>query len=186
MTLKQVHPLAALLLATAFPAHAATDGTLGPTSTGTFTASLEVTGSSDQVQVIGLTDFDFGSITASATQITPVPPQIDRLCFNRSGPGNVLVTVNQTNGSGGSGTTLSNGSSELGLNLAIIDPGPGTGRTMANGAAVSMVQSGAGCTISSDQDIAHSMLLTPQPIPPASSATSGVFTGQFTITVAPQ
>jgi hypothetical protein len=157
------------------------------TASGSFTFTLNPTlPPGDQVQVVGLTDFDFGSITASATQITPVPPQIDRLCFTRSGPGNVLVTVNQTNGSGGSGTTLSNGSSELGLNLVIIDPGPGTGRTMANGAAVSMVQSGTGCTNSSGDDIAHSMLLTPQPIPPASSATSGVFTGQFTITVAPQ
>lgn len=89
----------ALYLAIAAPsmAHAATDGTLGPTSTGTFAVNVSVTpDTSNYVQITNMFDLNLPPISAAETTDTVVN---NYLCLLKNTPGPVRLSIGQTNGS---------------------------------------------------------------------------------------
>ncbi len=90
--------LFALAAALSLPstAFAATDGTPGATSTGTFQATLTVTPpTSDMVQIIGLEDVSFSAEVYSPSNPTAFPQTESYLCLLRSGLGNVRLSISQ-------------------------------------------------------------------------------------------
>jgi hypothetical protein len=92
--------LAAAAMALAMPgmAMAATDGTLGATSTGSFNASLTVTAdTSNYVQIVGLDDIAFTGIVAGFSGASPV--QTIYFCLNKNTPGNVSLNIDQPSAS---------------------------------------------------------------------------------------
>ena len=72
-------------------ANAATNGTLGTTSTGTQTVSVSVRNPADnRVRVSGLNDVNFGSINATGRQIS----QFSNFCFYHTSP-SFSLTIQQ-------------------------------------------------------------------------------------------
>jgi hypothetical protein len=183
--------LAALALALATPgiASAATDGTLGTTSTGSFNASLQVNApAGTQVQVLGLDDFTFPAVTGGITTNTPVPAIEQPFCLSRSTPGNVLVTISQTGNAGsynlndGAGHTLS-------LSMVVTSPaGSGGSATgTSNGGAFAAPPSNAGCTAASNNTVAHTLRLSPGTVLSQTGGQAyGNFSGAFTVLVSAQ
>ncbi|MBK8630225.1 MAG: hypothetical protein IPN84_08475 [Sphingomonadales bacterium] len=85
---------AALAMMVPGAAMAATDGDPGATSTGSFSATLNVqppTGVT--VQVVGLDDYDFGTVTTTNTAGTNVSGLGQRFCLLRSDAGDVRVNI---------------------------------------------------------------------------------------------
>lgn len=77
-------------------AMAATDGTLGTTSTGTFDATLSLTAPpASQVEVIGLENIDLGIQQLSGQNI-PISSGERYFCAKRSDAGNVTVNITQS------------------------------------------------------------------------------------------
>lgn len=183
--------IAALILALAVPgiAQAATDGTLGPTSTGTFSASITLNSpAGTNVQVLGLNDFNFGQVNGQITTSTSIPAQSDAFCLTRNNAGNVLVTVSQVGVANATPFSLSDGNGRtLGLGITINNPS-GSGFGFNSGTTVALQQSGATCTASTtDLSIAHKLTLAPAAlISQNAGANYGVFSGSFQITIAPQ
>lgn len=179
----------ALALIAPVAAHAATDGTLGATSTGSFNASLQVNApAGTQVQVFGLDDFAFPVVTGGITTNTPVPAIEQPFCLTRSTAGNVLVTISQPGNAGsynlndGAGHTLS-------LSMVVTSPvgsgGSSTGTN--NGGAFAAPPSNAGCTAASNNTVAHMLRLQPGTVVSQNAGQAyGNFSGAFTVTVSPQ
>ena len=89
--------LAALAIAAPNIAYAATDGTLGTTSTGTFAVNVSVTpDNSNHVQITNMNDLNLPPISVAQTTDTTVENWI---CLIRNTPGPVRLSVGQTNGS---------------------------------------------------------------------------------------
>jgi hypothetical protein len=190
MTMKTLK-IAALTLALAASgaAMAATDGTLGTTSTGSFNASLQVNApAGTQVQVFGLDDFAFPAVTGGITTNTPVPAIEQPFCLNRSTAGNVLVTISQTGNAGS--FNLNDGAGHT-LNLSMVVTSPvgsgGSSTGPANGGQFTVPQSNAGCTAASNNTVAHTLRLSPGTVLSQTGGQAyGNFSGAFTVLVSAQ
>ena len=182
---------AAIILALAVPgiAQAATDGTSGTTSSGTFSASITLNApAGTNVQVLGLNDFNFGQVNGQITTSTSIPSQNDAFCLTRNTAGNVLVTVTQVGVANTTPFSLSDGNGHtLGLGITINNPA-GSGFGFSSGSTAALQQSGAACTASTtDLTVAHKLTLAPAVlISQNAGANYGLFSGSFQITVAPQ
>ncbi len=171
-------------------AMAANDGTQAATSTGNFTATLNVQPPAGvTVNVIGLDDFDFETVTTTNTAGTNVSPITRPFCLFRSDAGNVRVNVVQTNFAPGQSSfgleaaSPSAPNDRVPVSLVINNPGAG-GIGMINNAPQNFSQSAAGCSTSSTSPTAHTMTISPSTLPGANTLRlSGNYTGQFTITV---
>lgn len=96
--------LAILALGAAMPAMAATDGTPGATSTGTFDANLTVeTPPATQLHIYGLQDISFHIPYFNGAYNFPARTfSTSGFCVTRSDAGNVKLTVTQTGAATGS------------------------------------------------------------------------------------
>ncbi len=180
---------AALAIALIAPAtaNAATDGTLGTTSSGSFNASLQVNApAGTQVQVFGLDDFTFPAVTGGITTNTPVPTLENTFCLNRSTAGNVLVTVSQP-GNAGSYNLNDGLGHNLGLGITVFTPALTSSVGTSNGSQFTTAQSGAGCTAASNNTLAHTMRLSPGTIVSQNAGQFyGNFSGTFNVLVSAQ
>ena len=183
---------AALALMLPHAAMAATDGQPGVTSTGSIDVTLTVNPpGATTVQVFGLDDFDFGTVSTENTSVTPIAMATNYFCLLRSDAGNVRVTVVQTNLPAGQsfGLQASVDHNNDGLFDAIpivmnlVNP-QGAARTMSNNSPVDLPRSAVGCTAASDWHSAHSVQIFPHPLPAAYDVRlEGAHTAQFTMTV---
>lgn len=168
---------------------AAVDGSPGATSSGSFNATMTVeppTGVT--VQVLGLDDFDFGTVNTTNTAGTSVGVITQPFCLLRSDSGDVRVNIAQTNFAPGQtsfaleSTNPSGPNDRVPVSLVINNLGAG-GIGMSNNAAQNFSQSATGCSSSSSSPTAHTMEITPSTLPGADTfRLSGAYTGQFTIT----
>jgi hypothetical protein len=180
----------AVMLIAPCATQAATDGTLGATSSGTFGASLTINSPAGvNVQVFGLDDFAFGTVTGGITTTTTIPMMEQPFCISRSNAGNVLVTFAQI-GSTTSNFVLSDTTTPtpqtVGLSMVVYTPAFASGSGLSNGSTVTLAQSGPGCTAASTSTVAHTLRLTPASVPAQATAKYGSFSGTFSITVSPQ
>lgn len=179
--------LAALALGAAMPAMAATDGSPGATSTGSFDMAITINPpAASTVHIIGLDDVDFGSVTTSNTGTTPVATLNRKFCLNRSDPGNVRVTSSQVGVAPGFAHRVSNGTNIILMATVIQNPNNGSAAAMNNEQTEVFQASGPGCTASSTGPEAHTLAIsTLSDLPSyATTALSGTFTGTVTVTVA--
>lgn len=182
--------LAALAIATApNMAHAATDGTLGNTSTGSFNAYLTFQApGTGQVQVIGLDDFVYGIVKGQVDTTTQLPVLRKNFCLLRSNAGMVRVTINQASVPDNSSFELNDGNgNRIPLFISLRNP-DGSGPTPTSGETVIVPASGQGCTSgTTDASIAHQFILSPGPLPAQTAgAVYGDYSGFFQVLVAPQ
>ena len=172
---------------------AAADGSPGATSTGSFSATMNVEPPSGvTVQVIGLDDFDFGTVYTSNTAGTSVGPVGQTFCLLRSDAGDVRVNIVQTNIPAGQSFTLMGTldvnadavTDNIPLNIVIYNPSIGGGTAMSNNVPQNIPQSLAGCSVASGGADGHGLSITPTTLPSADTlALSGAYTAQFTMTV---
>ena len=185
--------VAALAMMLPGAAMAATDGDPGATSTGSFSATLNVQPPAGvTVQVLGLDDFDFGTVNTTNTAGTNVVGSEQAFCLLRSDAGNVRVTLVQTNLPVGQNFSLqgTNDSDNDGtidnipLSVIVFDPNGG-GVGFSNNSPVNLGKSGAGCdTGTSNSSIAHILQLGATTLPDANTLRlEGAYTAQFTMTV---
>ena len=187
--------LTALAIAFISPAiaHAATDGTLGPTSTGTFGATLTINDSNvTHVQIVGLDDIAFGTIDANAGAIqNPLASGDSWVCLKRSNPGLVRLTVSQTiagvPGFGMISSIDSNGDGSLDrvpIALLLTDVAGRREEILANGEALPpFAPSPASCTTaSSGTTNAHKLVLV---LPAQNDALPGNYSATFVALLAP-
>ncbi len=172
----------AMALALAAPgiAFAATDGTPGSTSTGTFNANVTISPQpATTVEVIGLNDFSFGSYF----QGNIVPELTDFLCLKRSTPGQVSVTIT----SSVAGFNLVSGSQTIQLSVGFINPGSETLETVrAAGVTKILNRSEVSCDANTaDPAIAHRLKLGTHSNPIGSLFQPTSFSNIFTVLVAP-
>jgi hypothetical protein len=85
----------ALALLVPLSANAAVDGTLGATSTGSFSVNMTLTPPpSTQVQVLGLDDIDLGSVPLTAGgQLSANFSLVRPFCINRNTPGTIGLKI---------------------------------------------------------------------------------------------
>lgn len=191
---KVLMSVASLAMTLPGAAMAAQDGTPGATSTGSFSATLNVqppTGVT--VQVVGLDDYDFGTVSTTNTAGTAVGTTANTFCLLRSDAGAVRVNIVQTNLAAGQnfslqGTVDSNldgVTDNIPVSVILYDPGLGGGSYgMSNNAPTNVSQSGAGCTAASSAAIANRLELSPSSLPDANTLRlEGAYTAQFTMTV---
>jgi hypothetical protein len=114
----------ALALLVPLSANAAVDGTLGATSTGSFSVNMTLTPPpSTQVQVLGLDDIDLGSVPLTAGgQLSTVNNYTRPFCVNRNTPGTVGLKID--------GGWVNNGS--LWLTNAVAEANGFIGRVQLN------------------------------------------------------
>lgn len=188
---------AAIVLALALPAmaNAATDGTPGATSTGSFSATLtleEAPGSI--VSVVGLDDFEFGTqILDNVGALNGTETRNSPFCVSRSDAGNVLFKVSQAYGltaaqgfvlveGGGIDTDTDGQTRMLGIEVSV--------ETLQNSTPFSLQQDTAvpltpiqDCSASPNPD-SHRLTVHRPALPSGQKA--GVYSGLFTVTVTPQ
>ncbi len=186
---------AAMALALSIPATAmaATDGTLGPTSTGIFGATLTINDSNvTHVQILGLDDIAFGTVDAAVGEIpNPLASGDNWVCLKRSNPGLVRLTVSQTiagvPGFGMISSIDSNGDGILDrvpIALLLTDVAGRREEILANGEALPpFAPSPASCTTaSSGTNNAHKLVLV---LPAQSDALPGNYSATFVALLAP-
>ncbi len=184
----KIYQTVALALALAAPgmAMAATDGTPGATSTGSFVTSVQIvppTGTT--VQVLGLEDVNFGTVNTSSTANTIVPSFQQYLCLNRSDAGSVNVNFIQSGHVINQALALNGPVAPLPLYFILNDPN-GVMLAFASTSHATIVgaaQSGSNCTASSGAGTAHSLSIGLYDLPTnnASQALAGNYSGTFTI-----
>jgi hypothetical protein len=177
---------AALALMLPHAALAATDGQPGATSTGSFNVSLNVQPPSQvTVHLLGLDDFDFGTIQTSPTASTVVPSIKHFLCMKRSDPGILLFTLTQ-NGLATYDRFRLNSPSGAMIPLTItrryIDGE--SFEVVTNNAPSGTGANSANCTAASGTGVADSLEIKPDNLPP--NATSGVYSAIITVTLSLQ
>lgn len=184
--------LAALLLMCVLPGavHAATDGTLGPTSTGTFTATAQINPPvQQQVQVFGLDDFVFAPVTRVAGQTTHVTSVTKRFCINNHSPGGgpISVTVSQT-GEAGNFSLKGNNGRSLPLSITLDNPWAMGISRISNFSITINGNVDASCTqaaLDAGTGNITTITIAPNRIAPDSDASDGDLQGQFSITISP-
>lgn len=143
----------AMVLASA-PVLAATDGQPGSTSTGNFNATLTVSPPvTDQVQVVGLDDVDFGTVTLGpyGSDWVTVPDPSMSFCLKRSTPGDVNITFDQlTNPPDDSQFRMSQGEEHLYFRIDLILPDGSRLSDMSRGFSRTVMRSDPACTASND------------------------------------
>lgn len=176
---------AAMMMTLPGAAFAASDGSAGATSTGSFDVSLNVFApTTSQVQVLGLDDFAFGTINTTNNTNTPVVFQDNFFCLNRSDAGDVRFTVSQAGTVTGQPLQLNGAVRPIILYGALLFPAANGSTPIYANTPQTVVQSGAGCTTSSGNGVAHTLRLTPETLPGYSTAAlTGAYNGSFTVTV---
>jgi hypothetical protein len=184
-----------LVIFVASPALAATDGQPGPTSTGSFNASINVQApGGTTVRVTGLDDFDLGTAETSETKYTPLPNASGNICLLRSDAGPVRVNITQNNLPASEtffalqGTNDGDGNGVIDaipILFTVINPSQ-SAQSVHENSDFELEQSDPSCTENASFPIAHGLSVydASSELPPASiSPLSGVFTAQFTMTV---
>lgn len=109
--------ITAAILAT--QAHAATDGTLGLSSTGSLNISLTAQPAPlAQIRISGLTDVNFGSVQ---TGQTPAPITQSNICVYMTLPGTYSITLDGGGASAGGDGLLVSGAAVLGYDWIFSD-----------------------------------------------------------------
>lgn len=168
----------------ASPALAATDGSPGATSTGSFNVTLTVQPPSPvTVHLLGLDDFDFGTIQTSPTASTPVPSIKQYFCINRSdAPGGANIRLLQAGVPINGRTRLFGpGGSSVNMDVILRDPPSSSVSWLNNDFQVGSATSVPGCTAASGPGVANSFEIKPDNLPP--NATSGVYSAAITVVV---
>ena len=173
-------------------AQAATDGTPGATSTGTFNATATVNPPiATQVQVFGLDDFTFVPIQSIVSGgSVGMQSQNDLFCLTRNTTGNVLVTVRQLANTSSSNYELIEDFTGYTLDILSVQiQSPNLGNVV-NFIPLFPTQavevSGNGCNANSDSSVANSMIIkVPQTTNRVTNYPRSVI-ARFEISVAPQ
>lgn len=174
---------AAMAFALSIPgaALAATDGTPGVTSTGSFNASIIITpDTSNHVQITGLNDIVLGTISVLATNDTVVT---DDICIVDNSPGStgsVTMTVNQAGVAGTDFrlTDTTNGHFVI-ATLALF--ATGTGGTLTKGSPFATFGTSA-ATCAANPSFTQFILTVPGPNGDATK--TGNLSGTFTVLIA--
>lgn len=190
--------LALLALGLASPVMATpTNGDLGPTSTGSFEATLTVLPAvtPGQVKVYGLKDFTFSPVTASVTGGVAVTPISQTFCVSRSDPGQVRIEINRQASASGYGRFLENPAGDkINFIMQVTDPSGNRGAIGAGNpgaGAITVAPSPSSCTSStpgsSDGSGAFVLLISPDTIQSQNSGQlhTGAFSGTYFVIVAP-
>ena len=169
--------LAILSLGFAGAAMAATDGTEGATSQGSFNLSLDVN-AIDSVRVYGLDDLNFGTVGTDGS-----PSATTIFCVSRNTP--QLVRINLTNGSGGFFKLDGPNSTQIPISLFARAPGLSSFEVQ-HGVNYIAGRSLSGCLanqpVFSGQDQFEIVAVAGS----RSSAVNGNYSGVFTITASPE
>ncbi len=188
--------LAILAAALSVTVHAATDGTPGPTSAGTFTAAVTASAPvGNLVEVAGLEDLIFAPVLISAAGNSGAQTASTDFCLARSNQGDVQVTVFQAGVADGNA-----------MNLNTITGGPSpeirtiplTAFNVRDGfgdPAATVTTSGQtfvtrprldACSVGQPVNIDHRISITiPTTVSAVTAGSGGNFSGQFTLIVAP-
>lgn len=175
--------LAALTLAASSAAFASTNGTVGPTSTGTFSAGFNVIAPPvADVQVYGLTDF----VQAISPGFSTTYSQY--FCVTRSETGPVSLTITAPVFSqGATGFELFSGVTTAGVPIVLpvtvrsIHPSMQTFSNIGNGAPI-VFTANPTCT----DDTAQAYDIGIGVVVPVNQLTGFVYQNTFTLLVAPQ
>ncbi len=179
-----------------YGAHAATDGTPGPTSTGTFSATVTASAPVDNlVEVAGLEDLIFAPVLISPTGNSGAQTASTNFCLARSNQGDVQVTVFQAGIADGSPMNLNTSTGGPSPEIRFI---PLTAFNVVDGSgdpAASVTTSGQtfttrprsdACSVGQPVNIDHRISITiPTTVSAATAGSGGDFSGQFTLIVAP-
>lgn len=171
-------------------AQAATDGTPGATSTGTFNATATVNPPIvTQVQVFGLDDFAFAPIQSGSVS-GGGQTQSDLFCLARNTPGNVLVTIRQFGKGPNERFQLVEDFTGFPVTITSVEiqsPSSGALASFPYSTHTNTVQvSGNGCSASSDGMVANKMIIKiPQTADFTTTYPRSVI-ARFEISVAPQ
>ena len=178
--------LSALLLATALAlpstSFAATNGTLGATSTGSVEVSLTATSvsSAGNAKITGLQDFAFATVT---TNNAPTPITVNNICVFLSTASTYAIDIASSQSStAGQGNLRAFGTDEFGAATAFVlgytwlYTAGGVSVTSANGTGLTG-SSTAGCA----SGTTASLTLTP-----ATPSNDGDYTDTLTLTVSPE
>jgi hypothetical protein len=188
-TFKMAAVIAALMLPGA--AMAATDGTLGSTSTGTFTASTTANPPvGTQVLVAGLQDFSFAPVTIAAEGTSGAQTVNQQFCIARSTQGDVRVEVRQTGISDGKTFELNLGNAGPEFipvtGFSVVQSSSETPTTFpiaTSGAGFNMHNPPTSCPQPSS--VARIDMTIPTSVGPEFAGAGGNFSGQFTLLVSP-
>ncbi len=155
---------------------AATDGTLGATSSGTLSLQaevIEIVQPQSEVQISGLQDIDFGNILEGATGSAQT---INSICIYLSTASTFSLTITSTN------TFSLNNGAGLGFSYSASFTDP-------DGNSASTGLSGSSSPTCSNADMA-SLTVTPTGVAPAFDgtpiSTANGYTDQITMTVTPE
>ncbi|MCC5888714.1 MAG: spore coat protein U domain-containing protein [Gammaproteobacteria bacterium] len=165
--------LASLMVA-AGTAYSANDGSLGATSTGDLTVSVDI---ANRVQISGLNDIDFGTYAGSGDL-----ERSDDFCVYRNGTGSYNVTISSSQAEGGS-FRLVNGPNAIPYSVRFNDAADITGGsdvssgdTLAGTGSATSLTCGGSSNASLGVSIAASAL---------QAAPSGFYTDVITLLVEP-
>lgn len=194
----KIYWTAALALSLALPsiAQAATDGTPGPTSTGTFTATVTASVPvGNLVEVAGLEDLIFAPVLISAAGNSGAQTASTDFCLARSNQGDVRVTVFQAGVADGNAMNLNTSTGSPSPEIRFI---PLTAFDVRDGfgdPAATITTSGQtfvtrprpdACSVGQPVNIDHRISITiPTTVSAATAGSGGNFSGQFTLIVAP-
>jgi hypothetical protein len=170
--------LACCALTTPSSSLAATQGSIGSTSTGSLSISATVPG---RVQISGLTDIAFGTVdpTSAATSAEDVC-----VWSNTSGKGYQITA----SGSGAANAfTLTDGTNTLAYDVQWADTsGQSSGSALATGTALGGQVSTAANPTCSSGPAATASLIVNMSAANLQAAVAGAYTGTLTLVVAPQ
>jgi hypothetical protein len=164
-----------IFLGIASGAHAATDGTLGSTSTGTLSITL---GIQDLVRISGLADMALGNYTGAGDLNSN-----EDVCVYRNGPsGQYKVTASASEGA----FALKAGSNAIPYKVYFNDATGVSGETLLTYSAISGAQSGANnqsvdCSVGGKSSNVHVQLLETD----LQAAAPGAYSGTLILTVEP-
>lgn len=170
--------LACCALALPGTAIAATQGTVGSTSTGSVSISAVVPG---RVQISGLTDIDFGTVDP-----TTAASSNEDVCVwsNTSGRG---YTVTATGSGASNEFSLSDGTNTLPYSVEWADTsGQTTGTALTSGTALGSLTSTAVNPTCSSGPSATASLIVGMTAADLQAAVASSYTGTLTLVVAPQ
>ena len=186
----------ALALAVHGIANAATDGTPGATSTGSFTATVTANPPvGDLVEVAGLEDLTFAPITVSTTGNSGAQTVSADFCLSRNTQGPVRVAVYQSGIDDGSAMNLNSGAGGGApviryvplSQFSILDRvNSDTILYTASGQSFSTQPRGVACSVGQPANIDHRLSITiPTNVSSATAGGGGNFSGVFTLIVSP-
>lgn len=160
------------------PAFAATQGAIGPTSTGTVSISATVPG---RVQISGLSDIAFGTVDPA---IAASSAQDVCVWSNTAGRG---YTITATGSGASNAFTLTDGSTTLGYAVQWAgSSGQSSGTALTTGSALGGLTSTATNPTCSAGPAATATLVVNVSAAALQAANAGTYNGTLTLIVAPQ